>query len=79
MQITFAGEDFDIILGSDVVNDGMYLEAQDMQHNIVLYAFFSDVNGEFTLSAYCENLPFELVEMFVAKAREILPAPPGTR
>lgn len=79
MTVTFSGENFEILLGSDVIDDGMYLEAQDKEHNVLLFAFFNDIDGEFTFSAYREDLPFELVEFFVAKARETLPSPSGTR
>ncbi|MBW3635169.1 MAG: hypothetical protein KY445_01730 [Armatimonadetes bacterium] len=75
MKHTFDGEEFEIFRGSDIIHDGMYLEARrtSIYRERVLVAFFSDETGKFTFSAYREDLPFELVEAFVTRAREQLP------
>ena len=65
-----------MLLASDLVNDGMSLELYDITVQpevMVLYAFWSDVDHQFTFQALREELPFELVETFVLTARERLP------
>lgn len=66
---------YEIILGSDIIADGMYLEARPVAEpsELLLFAFWSDINGNFTFSSYKEDLPFILVETFVRIARERLP------
>jgi hypothetical protein len=66
---------YEIILGSDIVADGMYLEAREVEEptEVLLFAFWSDVDGSFTFSSYKQDLPFVLVEVFVQMARERLP------
>lgn len=68
------GRRYEFIRGSDVRNDGMYLEVCDEEREeVILFAFFSDADGSFTCTAYKENLPFAVVEQFVKAARAGLP------
>lgn len=79
MLIEYGNRRYEILFGSDVINDGVYLELNDITEEPsenLLFAFWSDVDGSFTFSAYRENLPFELVETFLKEARKRLP--PGT-
>jgi hypothetical protein len=83
MIFTCNNKNYDIVLGSDVIDDGMYLEASELggmsqqDRKVVLFAFWSDVDGNFTFSSYEEDLPFALVEAFVQMARERLPCHPS--
>ena len=69
------GKRYQFIRGSDVLNDGMYLEVCDEEEpgDVILFAFWSDANDDFTFTAYREKLPFSLVELFVQEARASLP------
>lgn len=75
MKHVFDGREFEILLGSDTIDDGMYLEAQDSTDKVVQFACFYNETHRFTFTTYADGdeLPFELVEMFVALARKSLP------
>ena len=69
------GRKYEIIRGSDVINDGMFLELDDVseeQAETVLYAFWSDSDNRLTLSAYRQRIPFDLVEAFVPLVRKLV-------
>jgi hypothetical protein len=75
VKTIFDGREYEILLGSDVQNDGMFLEMNDLSGNVpdtVLFAFRSDIDGRVTLSAYREDLPLDAVAWFVQRARETL-------
>lgn len=76
MRVEYAGRQYAMILGSDVIHDGMFLEMNDVTvepEETILFAFWSDADGSLTFSAYKEQLPFELVELFMHEARTRLP------
>lgn len=75
MTVKCEGKEYEIIFGSDVDNDGFFAEctAEGKYDEVLLYAFWSDAGEGFTFSAFKEDLPFELVEIFVAQARRRLP------
>ncbi len=76
MPIEFDGRRFSVQLGSDVVNDGMFLEMDELTpdgSSTVLYAFYSDVDGRMTFSAFREELPLTAVEWFISEAKRRLP------
>ena len=76
MNVNYKGNQYEIIFGSDVDRDGVYLELNTVnsgKEETLLYAFWSDNIEGFTFSALKEELPFELVEMFVGEARRRLP------
>jgi hypothetical protein len=71
---------YETVMGSDLINDGMFLELNDLTdggHETILYAFFSDIDSKFTFWAYKNELPFDLVETFVSEARKRLPPKSG--
>jgi hypothetical protein len=81
MQIELEGRAYELVFGSDVQRDGVYLELSDISRRdpvVVLDAFHWDADGRITLSAYREDLPLVLVEWFVAEARRRLPPSPDT-
>ena len=68
---------YEFIVASDVIRDGLGMEMWRVEGGNrvqVLEAFRSDVTGEITFAAYEEDLPFALVDRFVAAARERLTA-----
>ena len=75
MKVKCEGIEYEIIFGGDVDNDGFFAEctAEGKYDEVLLYAFWSDADEGFRFSAFKEDLPFELVEIFVAHARKRLP------
>ncbi|PLR26481.1 hypothetical protein PZBJ_05930 [Pantoea endophytica] len=62
--------------GSDVLRDGMYLElsvSETSPLRQVAEIFFSDITHEFFLTCYEENIPLEVIEELISKARTSLP------
>jgi hypothetical protein len=76
MSFEYAGQRYEMTLGSDVVNDGMYLQMADSSGEVILEAFYSDAGGGFTLHCRRGELPYEVVEHFIAEARRRLPPLP---
>ncbi len=67
---------FELIRGSDVLRDGMYLElsvSETSPLRQVAEVFYSDVTHEFFLTCYEENIPLEAVEKLISEARISLP------
>jgi hypothetical protein len=68
---------FDLVRGSDVDRDGMFLEvwevAQGQRDGPLAEVFHSDVTGAMTFSAYAEDIPFEAIAWLLERARELLP------
>jgi len=62
-------------MASYVELGGMALECDEVGSTIgpLLVAFWNDSTGNFTFSAFEQNLPFELIEEFVRQARKRLP------
>ncbi|AXY36092.1 hypothetical protein [Yersinia pseudotuberculosis] len=61
--------------GSDVLRDGMYLElsvSETYPLRQVAEVFFSDITHEFFLTCYEENIPLEVIEKLISKARTSL-------
>jgi hypothetical protein len=61
---------------SNITRHGIYLETSILnpaKRDQVLEIFDSDINESFTISYCKENLPMELVEYMIAKAKAALP------
>ncbi len=68
------GKEYEIIFGSDVDNDGVYLEARDRATDeIVMFAFYSDADGTLSFLLHAEGLPTGFVEWFRAESERRLP------
>ena len=81
MRIEFGGQAYELVFGSDIQRDGVYLELSDLSAPdpvVVLDAFHWDADGRITVSAYCEDVPFEIVEWFIAEVRRRLAPATGT-
>jgi hypothetical protein len=67
-------KDFEIIFGSDVDNDGVFLEARDrVTDEIVMLAFYSDADETLSFLPHAEGLPAGFVEWFRAESERRLP------
>ena len=77
MQHELDGHRYQTVLGSDVINDGMYLELRELaggdDEEVLLCAYWSDTDGRFAFHCYRQELPFVLVETFIQEARQRLP------
>jgi hypothetical protein len=75
-QWEYGGRTYEIVFGSDVVRDGVFLELTDWtgaEPKIILEAFWSDAIGTFTVYACCTDLPFVVLDHFVQEARRRCP------
>lgn len=73
--IKFNGIEYEILRGSDVIRDGMYLEASISKLDIrdqVLEIFYSDIDGSSTVSYCKDDIPVELVEYMIVNAKTAL-------
>ena len=76
----FEGKNYQLIRGSDIQRDGMFLELWttngERRGDQLLEIFFSDVTGRMTLNTFEADVPIELVEECLKQARESLPPLP---
>ncbi len=72
-------EEYEIIMGSDIDLDGMYLEARSRTDHtqVVLFAFYSDVDGTMTFEPHDDQLPPDFVAWFRTEATRRLPPVDG--
>ncbi|EPL3703180.1 hypothetical protein NK491_001412 [Morganella morganii] len=76
MFIEENGTRYEIIRGSDIVRDGMYLELRLPDTSPVeqlAEIFYSDVTHKFSISIFADNLPLSIIERLVAEAKVLLP------
>ena len=65
---------FDTMMGSDVQRDGMYLELiEAASGDEVAEVFYSDETRKMQISIYKQDLPLEVIEQFIARAKNALP------
>jgi len=77
MEIQIEGVKYELVRGSDIDRDGMFLEASILDSNPlqqVAEVFYSDQSHEFTFSCFMENIPLELIEKLISSAKERLPS-----
>jgi hypothetical protein len=60
------------VLGSDVINDGMYVELRDSSGVVVATVFRSDVTGQYEVHFDPADAPREVIDHFVQRAKETL-------
>ena len=69
---------YEVVRGSDIVRDGMFLELRDgVSKQLILEAFYSDVDGSLSLEHFCAGVPAEVVKWFRQQAAERLPPGPA--
>ena len=72
------GERYEVIMGSDLARDGMFLELWDRHptRGLALEVFFSDADGSFVTTRYRADVPPEVEAWFQADAARRLPPLP---
>jgi hypothetical protein len=66
------------VRGSDIGRDGMFLELMDSETaRVVAEVFFSDTTQKMTLSIFQADLPLDVVELLIARAKLDLPPAPA--
>ncbi|HHN8401953.1 TPA: hypothetical protein ACRRXZ_000437 [Morganella morganii] len=76
MFIEENGTRYEIIRGSDVVREGMYLELRlpdTYPVKQLAEIFYSDVTHEFSISIFADNLSLSIIEILVAKVKVLVP------
>lgn len=71
----FDEKEYEFIMGSDIIRDGMYLEVNQSNKNPLLQVaevFYSDVDGKFYLTTYVDNVPLPLIEELIKRAKNRL-------
>lgn len=65
---------YEMIRGSDVDRDGMYLELiESSTGKVVAEVFYSDVTNAMTLTTFTQDLPLSAVEWLIECAKSDLP------
>ena len=73
-MLTVGSRIYKVVLGSDVIRDGMYLElSEDGGNASIAEVLFSDETGKFVLNTYGNDVPLEAIEWLVSEARLSLP------
>lgn len=76
MLIEENGTRYEIITGSDIVRDGMYIELRlpdTFPVKQLAEIFYSDVTHEFSVSIFADSLLLSVIEILVAEAKVLLP------
>jgi hypothetical protein len=71
-MVEIAGQTYEVVVGSDVDRDGMYLEVQDATKALVAEVFYSDRDATMTFTGYRADVPLPVVEWMIAEARKRL-------
>ena len=63
------------VIGSDLDRDGMYLEVSGSSagNDVLLEIFYSDQTKEMTLNVFAKDVPLDVVEYAIARAKKRLP------
>ena len=66
---------FETVRGSDIGRDGMYLELSETGgEQGIAEIFYSDQTGDFTVNTFGNDIPLEVIEWMVVRARQDLSA-----
>ena len=68
MIFDFEQGKYEIIFGSDIIHDGVYLELNVLDENDkkqLIFAFRSDSDRRITLYFFCNELPYTLLKRFM--------------
>jgi len=67
---------FKTVLGSDAKRDGRYLELIELESgDEVAEVFFADEEVKWQITIFKQDMPLEVIEAFIAKAKLELPIP----
>jgi hypothetical protein len=68
------GVEYNIVRGSDVDRDGMYLElSEKASKKIIAEVFYSDRTHDFSISCLQPDIPLALIESLINDAKRLLP------
>ena len=72
--MVFNGTEYEIVRGSDIDRDGMYLElSEKASRKNVAEIFYSDKTRDFSISCFQPDLPLDLIESLINDAKRLLP------
>jgi hypothetical protein len=74
--IEIDGTRFPVTIGSDIEDDGMYLEVANEAGALLLLIFYDDRTAEMSVTTYRPALPLALIEQAILIARIRLPPDP---
>ena len=71
-------DDYGVVMGSDVVRDGMFLELWDARsRELAMEAFYSDQDGSFRFEHFRQDVSLEVESWFRSEAQRRLPPSPA--
>jgi len=68
-MVEIAGQSYEVVVGSDIQRDGMYLEVWNEAKAMVAEVFYSDERDEMTFTGYLADIPTPLVEWMIDRAK----------
>lgn len=68
-MVELAGQSYEVIVGSDIQRDGMYLEVWNQANTVIAEVFYSDEHDTMTFTGYVSDIPLPLVEWMVVQAK----------
>lgn len=72
-------EKYYLVTGAWTERDGMFLDLCDRHtHEILLWAFYSDIDGSFEFESYNDGISAKVVAWFEEEARRPLPRSPDS-
>lgn len=78
MDFQHGGKTYGLVIGSDVVRDGVYLDVSGAAEDVypLLEIFYSDVTHNMTVNTFAKDIPLDVIEwaISIAKSR-LLPVP----
>lgn len=76
-MVEIAGQSYEVVVGSDIQRDGMYLETRNEANEVIAEIFYSDQDGTMSFTGYLSDLPLPLVEWMISHAKARLTPEPG--
>lgn len=75
MAMKHDSKEYHAVRGSDVDRDGMYIEVGDTPNVIdpMLEIFYSDVTHQMSVNLFKPDIPLEVVEWAISRARKSRP------
>ena len=73
-MLSVGNRNFELLRGSDINRDGMYLEMSETGGQAgIAEVFYSDQTGEFVLNTFGNDIPLAAIEWIVTRAKADLP------
>lgn len=68
-MVELVGQSYEVIVGSDVQRDGMYLEVSNQAKAVIAEVFYSDEHDTITFTGFVSDIPLPLVEWMIGQAK----------